>query len=185
MINGKLWIPAGAKEVVLAEHNPGNPDKFEYARHPYFGTPLEPAKEYGKTILYDPYTGTFVYVTPEGEAKVTPRYTEVHRKTLRFMASRVSQAKRHVETEATLENVESALQPLYQVRTYASSTLGYPEARLYTDPTYGQVGMAISDVENLLISAKRSAPLERKPYLNRARQIIVELDEAMKAQKLV
>jgi len=141
---------------------------------PWTGAPLEPAPEYGSSIMYDPYSQSFVMVSvPEarieaarsgGKAEylVKPRFTMVDEESLKIAKRFLTDAVRQVEQKQDLNAFERAYQRLHAAAS-REPWLDYPTAGLQKHPVYTTLKEADSVVHSYLAGAKEALIETDKP----------------------
>jgi hypothetical protein len=140
------------------EHNPTEV-KLDAAVSPISGGPLAPPKEYGATITEDPYSGTYVYVTPpEHGQRVKPTYTEFTEKGKEIVKTEVQQAQR----EMAKGDMDSA----YKRMIWIKSTIARAVPKEYRDkdPFLRKVNQTIGEAENYHYAAKTSSDPQEAAY---------------------
>jgi DNA-directed RNA polymerase subunit RPC12/RpoP len=138
--------------------------KIKALRSSYSSAPLEPPRELGDTILYDPYSGSFEALTTETGRQVTPRFSEADTSAQSISNRYVSGAVRSASgnTFAALQHATSQLESA--VRGMESSHHMYPEAALHKNPRYVELREAYNYAQNMLDSAKSTSPQEGGNY---------------------
>lgn len=178
---GTAYIPVGGK---------ANDIQMKSLRSPYTGAPLEPAPEYGSSIMYDPYSGEFVMVSvPEARIAagmsggkepyiVKPRFTVVDEESLRFAKSYLTQASEEVERDPT----HSGLKRAYRILDDAQRVEPwhkYPEAGLQKHPIYTELKQASTFVGNMVDSAAESGGKEKDTFVQKGIARIVSTKRAL------
>lgn len=178
---GTAYIPVGGKV---------NEIQMKSLRSPYTGAPLEPAPEYGSSIMYDPYSGEFVMVSvPEariaagrGGGKepyvVKPRFTVVDEESLRIAKNYLTQASAEVERDPT----NSGLKRAYRILDDAQRVEPwhkYPEAGLQKHPIYTELKQASTYVGNMVDSAAESGGGEKAGFVQKGIDRILTAKKAL------
>lgn len=139
-------------------------------RDPESGAPLEPAPEYGSSIMYNPYTGAYVMVTvPEGKA-VKPRFTKTEETSLKIAKTALCRAAGIVKTDKSYVGLEKAFRVLEP--TQAKPQM-YPH--ITEDPAFREVRDATQYVLNML----RSSGGETNEFIERGRERILTATQAV------
>jgi hypothetical protein len=120
--------------------------KFDVSRCPVCGGPLEPAYEYGKTILKCPYCGYYVYATIKDSAQIpviTPKWTFHGRQALKIIENEL----KHAYLEATKGDIERA----YDRLVWIKDTIGKMPREVQDLPILRKLGTSIGKAENYYI----------------------------------
>jgi len=146
---------------------------------PHSGAPLEPAKEYGSSVLYSPHSGHFTELNIPGSTPVTPRFTEADNATKAIAQSYLQQAARLVQHAATETNIKEANRLVDQAQRQ-EPWRSYPEAGFQRDPVYMHLKEASTMIDNDWQSAKESTGAEKQVHLDSARRRILAAEEALR-----
>lgn len=166
-----LAAPKGSViEVIPKEHNPTEV-QLTPLLSPYTGAPLEPAPQYGSSVLYDPYSQSFVAITtPEKHgAIVEPRFTSQEKTGRAMVLGYVKQAGEEIAGPRTcdfpsLMRAYNLLQQATRVRVAEQ----YPTSGMKRDPLYSELREETGLVGNLVDSIRETKdPAEREKYLKR------------------
>jgi hypothetical protein len=123
--------------------------KFDVSRCPICGGPLEPAYEYGHTILKCPYCGYYTYATITGGKFasevpiVTPKWTFHGRQALKIIENELE----HAYLEATKGDIERA----YNRLVWIQDTIGAMPREVQDLPILRKLGTSIGKAENYYI----------------------------------
>jgi len=180
-----------------------NPTEIELKglTHPTTGEPLEPAKEYGSSIMYAPYSGQYVMVSvPEAReaAKrggllfrtmkiegvgnptpyvVKPRFTDIEEGYLKIAKSKLKSAADIVRKDTSAKGLERAFRILEGEQLKVHFWQQYPH--ITEDPVFMEVRNTTQQVLNMLRSAEGGTSIEQKPFVERGRDRILSTAEAI------
>lgn len=171
------------RRVVLAtatvKRNPGVVD-ITALRSPIHGGPLEPPLEYGKSIAYDPYTHSYVYVTPKGETeRVTPTFTKFYRRGLAIVKPHIKQAGEYAKEG----KLELAMRKLWDAQM--AGRPHYKGAGFERDPIWTEIGEAYNEASNMLGSAQMSTGEAAKKFKERGLSRVMATAHAMREAEKV
>lgn len=163
----KIKVPHGTK--VTIERKKKNPAEVDITplRSPITGAPMEPAMEYGKSIVYDPYAGDYHYVTPKGETtRVTPTFTRFHRKALAMTEPHLEKAVKALQNPSDLstEKLEQAINHLRSASELRFGIRQYHHLGFEKDPVVQEIGNAIQYSSLMLMNAKATKSEADKQY---------------------
>lgn len=157
--------------------NPGI--ELKELRSPWTGAPLEPAPEYGSSIMYDPYGGMFVMVSvpearlaaaksnPEATYVVKPRFTQVDEESLKIAKGYLTQAASEVQADKSYDALEKAYRHLDDAQRI-EPWHHYPEVGLHKNPVYVELKQASNYVGSMVDSARESSGDERQKFVDKA-----------------
>jgi hypothetical protein len=139
--------------------------------NPKSGEPLEPAKEYGSTVLYAPYTGMAVVATmPEAANHVKPRFTEVEQRNIARSKAKIIQASNMVETNPSLDSLSRAWQLLRQAEAdYGRGYQGVVGEAIKKDPMYRELMTATGSAGEFLRHAINAEGSQRQVFIDEAK----------------
>jgi hypothetical protein len=139
--------------------------------NPKSGEPLEPAKEYGSTVLYAPYTGMAVVATmPESGNPVKPRFTEVEERNIARSKAKIIEASNMVETNPSLDSVSRAWQLLREAEAdYGKGYQGVVGEAIKKDPMYRELMTATGSADEFLRYAINAQESQRQAYIDEAK----------------
>jgi hypothetical protein len=168
-------------------HNPAEIE-LKGLTHPTTGEPLEPAKGYGSSIMYAPYSGQYVMVSvPEAReaAKrgggnsapyvVKPRFTDIEEGYLKIAKSKLRRAANIVEEDKGFDGLERAFRILEPVQLKPQMTQVYPH--ITEDPVFREVRDATQYVLNMLRSS--GGEKEGDKFVQRGREQLLASAEAI------
>lgn len=171
-----LEVPKGVKVRVLAK--PHNPIELKDLRDPHSDAPLEPASEYGSSIMYSPYTGSYVMVkTPNGNA-VKPRFTAVDEGSLKIAKSYLKQASNILQADSSLEGLKQASR-LIDDSQRVEPWQDYHGAGLEKNPVYVELKQLWNYVASHLQSAIETPGKDRQKFIEQARNRVLTAAEAI------
>jgi hypothetical protein len=164
---------------VSVSHKTHNPAEIELKslRSPYTNAPLEPAPEYGSTIMYDPYDQSYVMVSvPEAREsaksgrdstawKTKPRFTRVEERSLKIAKKYLDLAAEEVEKKRDMKSLEKAIRNLDDAdRAFEQAYQAYPTAGFSKDP----ISRGVLEAKQYAVSMYQSALETERGQLNAA-----------------
>ncbi len=159
-------------------HNPYEVELKDLAS-PYSGAPLEPASEYGSSILYDAYSGRYTMVTTPKGGTVTPKFTQADLQAKKQAISYIHQAADEIRDDKSPEAVTRAISK-FEMASRQEPWQEYHRAGLERDPFYTGIKDQYNIIHSYTQGMKESDNAgERSRLAEQARNKLLSAERAL------